>query len=703
MADAHRSPMPARRQVRPSASFACMLRRSVAHHPLTFALATGLLALGATTPPAMAQQGAGQEAVEMDTLVVTASGYEQNILDAPATISVIDAEELRGKAYTNITDALRDVAGVIITGSGVSQGVSIRGMGDEFTLFLVDGRPVAGLDAFQLVRGASVGGNSVNLLPPLEAIERVEVIRGPASSLYGSDAMGGVINIITRKVNNEWSGSVSAEYTVADNDISSDGFNTDFLVNAPLLKDTLSLQLTGGYQSVDESTYRGSNSTPEYKQRSFGSKFGWNIDERNSVTFGNNFIQGDRSRTPGVSLEPDATVSATDQSRSVRNSYFVTHDGKYDNLAWNSYVNYDESENRTSGVHMEVLTLNTQATLFLENHNFVGGINYKDESLQSGETNNLFPDTVLDRYHWAAFLEDTWSLSEKFAVTLSGRYDHNENFGGNFSPKAYGVYHLTDNLVLKGGLTSGFKVASLRDAAPDYGFASNGGMRLGNPDLKPEESLNKEIGIAYSNRELGLNTSLTAYRTDYKNKLTRTGRICEQNVECEFNGIIYPANASGYTTTVNIDEAELKGVEHTLDYRIRPNLTYRHNYTWSETVYSQGEQTGIPLNNNPKDMFNASLYWDPSGQLTLWGRVNYRGKTSGVTLTVRGNVSDQFDPDSVNRAYVFYDAGLNFNVSRHLRLNAGIYNIANKLITTDDGYSSTLDGRRFVFSMTQRF
>ena len=85
-----------------------------------------------------------QDAMRLDEVVVTATGFEQNILDAPATISVVTGEELKDKSYANITDALRHVAGVNIEGSGVEQGISIRGMDPEFTLFLIDGRPVSG-------------------------------------------------------------------------------------------------------------------------------------------------------------------------------------------------------------------------------------------------------------------------------------------------------------------------------------------------------------------------------------------------------------------------------------------------------------------------------------------------------------------------------------------------------------------------------
>jgi hypothetical protein len=99
---------------------------------------------------------------------------------------------------------------VQIAGGGVEQSIMLRGMTSAYTLFLIDGRPAQGNDAFS--QRGSQAGTPISFLPPLSAIERIEVIRGPASALYSSDAMGAVINIITKKVGNEVSGSITAEY-----------------------------------------------------------------------------------------------------------------------------------------------------------------------------------------------------------------------------------------------------------------------------------------------------------------------------------------------------------------------------------------------------------------------------------------------------------------------------------------------------------
>ena len=131
---------------------------------------------------------------DLDTMVVTASRVETARVDTPAAISVITEEEMADQNYANISDALRNVPGVNVLGSGAkgsSMGQDkILINGDERVLVLVDGRRT---------NLGSSGNSSADWLPPVNAIERVEVLKGGGSALYGTDAVGGVINVILKK------------------------------------------------------------------------------------------------------------------------------------------------------------------------------------------------------------------------------------------------------------------------------------------------------------------------------------------------------------------------------------------------------------------------------------------------------------------------------------------------------------------------
>lgn len=678
---------------------------------------------------AQLQANTTTEPVQLDTIVVTtAGGYEQNIADAAATISVITAEELEKKSYSDVTDALKNVPGVFIQGGGTNQTISIRGMGSAYTLFLIDGKPMN--DGSLLTTNGGVQGASVNFLPPIEAIERIEVIRGPSSSLYGSDAMGGVINIITKKHQDRLTGSIRTEYIKADqaNEVNNDATNTSIYVTAPLIDNLLSLQVTGGLQTIEESdlqrnTTESGESEPDFNKKNISTKliFTPNANHTLSAEFTN--TQQQRTHNPGKSLLATANRS---YSELEKNNYVLSHDAKYDDWVSSSYVQFDQDQNNAitgrtvgkiqnpGGILFESLTANTQATYFLDQHSFTVGGRYLKENLEDGTTNQKADMagkvTKMDRYQWSLFAEDTWKVTDKLALTLSGRFDENEFFGDNFSPKAYAVYQANDNVTLKGGVISGYKAPSLRNSSPQYMLNSMGGAIMPNPDLKPETSLTYETGFAYQNSDLGLLASLMVYQTDFNDKITRSSRVAGSRLPTEAEGgkaeysqaeidafvensEFYQANtnlpysSTGYTFNYNVDEAQIRGLELTTDYHVTDYLKYRHSYTYTQSEQKTGANQGKPLNDLPKHMFNAGLDWDLNDQWLLWTQLNYRGKTVG---------------DNATPAYTFVDLGAVYNYSDDLKFSTGIYNVGNKNVL-DDGNAWVLDGRRFSVAVNLKF
>jgi len=211
------------------------VRSSLPRHLLASALLTAL------SSPAVAATVAAGAPQTLDTVVVTASGVEQKITDAPASISVITQQELTTRPYMTLLDAVRDLEGVDVgetrdkTGQGT---ISMRGMGSDYTLVLINGRRQ---NNHGDIYPNNFGGNQFNHIPPLDAIERIEVIRGPASTLYGADAMGGVINIITKRALDRWSGSVTLGATFETDDQFGDDRTADLYVTGPLVPGVLNL------------------------------------------------------------------------------------------------------------------------------------------------------------------------------------------------------------------------------------------------------------------------------------------------------------------------------------------------------------------------------------------------------------------------------------------------------------------------------
>jgi len=651
------------------------------------------------------------EPVELGQIVVTAAGFEQNISDAPASISTISGDELAKKSYKSIVDAVNSIPGVYVTGGGGAQDISIRGMDDSYTLYLVDGRPVS---AGRSVNTNGQDGGKQISLPPISMIERVEVIRGPMSSLYGSEAMGGVINIITRKHRGEWAGTIATEYTRSFNDVSNDSRQTSLFTGGALVEGLLSAEVNASWAGDDESDFVGADdsarSTPESKRKKGGAKLILTPDARNELAVSYDSSRLEETSTPGKSVAEDDTGSRYVYDKDV---YVLSHDGNYGSWLTRSFVQHDVSErvqDRTK--KEEVSMIDTQATRFWGDHVLTVGGQYKQEKL-TDETNGLLTSEIpgavrsVDRWIAALYSEVEWGLTDKLSVTTGLRYNDDELFGGEFSPRIYALYDLTPELTLKGGVSTGYRQPTLADVTEGFGRGTGGGgspaphpraLIIGNPDLDPESSISYETGFVFDNRELGLNASLMVFLTEFKDKIAED-RFCESpngdrddpgTWSCSFGGNDYLFLSS----RENIDEAEMQGLELTVDYRLTDTVTLNSSYTFTDSEQKTGEFRGEPLNRIPRHMANANIDWQAHSRLNLWLQANYRGKTSDYLG--RTSMSDG------TPGYTLMDAGLMYRLTDTARVTAGVYNLANKEITNDT-YGVVLDGRRLNLGLAVDF
>ena len=648
---------------------------------------------------------------KLETIVVTtAGGFEQNIADAPASISVISAEELQKKSYTDVIDAVKNMPGVSVQGGGNNKEITIRGMGANYTKYLVNGRPVS---AGRTVNGNGTDGGKIGAyLPPIDMIERIEVVRGPMSSLYGSDAMGGVINIITKKASSSnWHGSISPEYTKSNNDYANDSYGVGMYVSGPLIKDKLSLSLDGNFQGNDESDYVGGegqksgSSESEKKVRKFGTELVWNVDEHHDIGLRYDFTGQQYTTTLGKSVGIASQASTNENEKEL---YTLTHKASYDNFTVDSYYQDETTKKVYSGAvsdqkQEDLKVFNTQGTFFLGDHTLTVGGQYQKEKI-TDTTNGLASVTgvtSLDRWLFALYAENEWSITDDFALTLGARYNKDEYFGGEITPRIYGIYHLTDVLTLKGGVSTGYKQPAISQISEGFGSRTGkgSGVIIGNPNLSPEKSISYELGFNFSDPELGLTSSLMVFKSDFKDKIVED-RLCEtpgttnsspvQDWKCSANGKPYRF----VSQMMNVSDAEMKGVEFALDYDLLDNLRASTSYTYTKSEQKSGEFKGQALNKMPKHMLNAGLDYDVSDTWNTWMDYNYRGKTSDyLSRTAMSNGTP---------AYGTFDAGAVFKATQNLSLTAGVYNIANKEISNSE-YDIVLDGRRYTVGMNFKF
>ncbi|WP_404837295.1 ligand-gated channel protein [Aeromonas media] len=634
---------------------------------------------------------AGQaHASQNEVMVITASGFQQKIEDSAASISVVTREQLEKRAYRDVTDALKDVPGVVITGGGSSSDISIRGMGAKYTLMLVDGKRV---DSRGTRPNSDGPGIEQGWLPPLQAIERIEVVRGPMSSRYGSDAMGGVINVITRKSTSmtAWQGSLHADSTFQENKASGDLFQTDAYTAGALVDGLLGMRLNGQLSYRGEDQFE--NGFAEQEMRSGTAVFSLTPDEHNSVDFEVSRSLQDRNRTPGESISARAKPNLSTYERT---NYAITHDGRYDFGSSTSYLQREESTNPGRQMKMINTIADTHTQIILGDHYLSVGGQYRYEDLQDqgNQLNVANRADQLTRWSWALFVEDEWALTDSVALTGGVRMDRDQNYGSHWSPRLYGVWHPAEFWTLKGGVSTGYRSPDLRMSAANWGQATGGGtqdgMLVGSPALQPEKSVSEEIALLWDGRQ-GLNAGLTLFNTDFKDKIAETRRCTsKQDPACTLNGHTYDF----ISDRINVDEANMRGVEGTANWAINPQWSLASSYTFTQSEQKSGPMAGLALNQMPRHMFNTTVDWQTSEAVGLWSRVNFRSKTSDYLSRVK---MAEGTP-----SYTFFDTGLVYKANQALSVTAGIYNLLDKRVDYAS-YGTVLDGRRYNLGLTYQF
>ena len=617
--------------------------------------------------------------------VSTATGYEQDISDAPATISVITAKDIEGKSYRDVTDMLNDIPGVTVEGGAggklESTAIYIRGMAENYTLFLVDGKAQGSSQAYYNGYGSA---NEIGWLPPASAIERIEVVRGPMSSLYGSEAMGGVVNIITKKVAKEWNGSVTLDTVLQEKDESGDSRQLRYYLSGPMVDNVLGISLYGSFYHRDEDNTAGGFRRKD-KQDSTA-KVNWKVNDSNDLELVAGYAEQENL---GTAIKTGSAILNND-----RKHFALTHNLQWgENIKTTTYATHEDViiDNGNNDSEYLRTTYNTKTVIPLDFHMITAGAELKQEQTNHDPDrfHGALNSTDLKRWQAALFTEDEWALTDNFIITGGLRFDKNEHYGNEIIPRLYGVYKLTSTLSLKGGISKGYKAPDLKQADPSIGEQSGGNgqsVDIGNYDLQPETSQNYEIGLAW-NDPSGFNASLTAYHTDFKDKISKV-TICSSGSQsdglCIYNGKDW-RNISEY---VNISDAELQGIEGTVGYtfdKVKTTL----GYTYSESEQKSGTNIGKPLNNLPKHMASLGVDWMYTKNLSFWTKAKYKGETIE-------------DGTSQRPEYTLVDAGINYKISKDLSVYAGMYNLFDKEITTTD-FGKNLDGRRFNLGITASF
>ena len=651
-------------------------------------MSAGALAFAITMHQAPAIADEAVEATDRSTIVVTATSREQEVKDAPASISVITREDLERLPYREVTDALTEIPGVTVTpGEGNSRDISIRGMSPQYTLILVDGKRLSSRETRTNGGNTSEGG----LLPPLESIERIEVVRGPMSSLYGSDAMGGVVNVITRRIAPTWRGSVRMTGTMQLGADYGNFYDGNFYLSGPITKG-IGLQVQGSLNRRTEDRVVGG--TPERKDESLAGKIGFSAGPDHDFLIEGGFYSQKVTSTAGKTVEVTATVpeGTLDVQTQERYVAVLSHQGRWGFANSDSYVQYEDAKNLETTKRIKNTVAQSIWSVALPSNMLSLGGFFRNEDLIDTTGNLLAGSTRAgaSRTNWALFAENELAILDNLRLTGGIRLDNDEQYGKHWTPRVYLVWNALESLTFKGGYSKGFRAPNLRQTLPDWGQSSRGGTIYGNPDLEAETSRTIEAVAMYEGD--GFQTSLTVYDTRFNDKITRVTCLVAAAwcMDEPLSSIGRPP-----TTYVNVDKAKVRGIEATIDVKLTQTLRVNATGTLTDSEQLTGTNAGQALNDTPKQQASASLNWRPDDRLSAYVRAVYRGEEAVTEAQISGN-------NIVASSYTTVDLGGSYKVSPGFTFHAGIQNLLDKRLSYDD-YGYVIDPARVWMGVTARF
>ena len=566
----------------------------------------------------------GDAPIALDPIVVTAAGFEQNVTEAPASIPVVPGETDPGRAVHRPHRRAGGRAGRPHRRLGHEDDIPIRGLPGTYALTLVDGRRQSTRES----RSNGSAGFEQSFVPPPAAIDWIEIVRGPMSSLYGSDAIGEVINIITKPVADEWTGEVSASTDLPEDEGFGDEQQLSFYTSGPLVDDVLGVQLWGRRFDRDGPTFPGTeNEADEYD---LTARLSWNA-------------------APGHSFYAEAGITNIEPERLRFREYTLDHyavgyDGSFG--VWMPMWTFSASSAsaRPSSARQRDSTLSktcaprrsaTPCSMSMRRANWISpapttspsGAQYFNSKLTDQNPGTGEADRAFEVDQYAVFVEDEWRMTPTFALTGGLRLNKHEEYDDDVTPRLYGVWNATPALTtVKGGVSTGFKAPDIREIALGYLYTTGGrgcvrdpeaeqpcGVVIGDPELEAEQSTSYELSALYAVGDLSLGAPY--FHTELEDMIAS-----ERVYNPDGSYAVYAADPS-YT------------------------LFYHYNIGEAQIDGSSSLRTGLPLERTPENAAYLHLEYETAVQgLNVWSAAQYHGSKINAGLWI-GDAGDPITND----------------------------------------------------------
>ena len=731
----------------------------------TFTLA--ILPLALISAFSHAAEEKAVEQAEVDTVYVTAEKQLQQSLG----VSRISKDDIdKRPAVNDISEFVRTMPGVNLTGNtatgqrGNKRQIDLRGMGPENTLILIDGKPVNSRQSERIsMRGERNTRGDSNWVP-VEEIESITVLRGPAATRYGSGAMGGVVNIVTKKVSKEFKGQVNLYANQPQDSKEGATRRIGFNLSGPIIQDTLGFRIYGNLNKTDADAAdinagHGNDSAAGVegvRNKDIAGRLQWKISPAQTLILDSsysrqgNIYNGDtQNSNPRSALVNSLADSKAETARLYRSAYSLTHDGAWEWGDTKNVISYERTinshlpeglaggpEGSYTGLdfvqsRLKNLRFSSEANIPFKlgvDNVLTVGAEFTDSKLDDPASNSQgFKDQgktdVFDgisavrggkasQRNWAAYVEDNISLTDKTHLIPAIRFDHNSDSGSNWSPALNFSHQIGENWLVKGGIARAYKAPNLYQTNPDFILYTRGqgcpidapgSVRcyyMGNNNLKPETSINKEIGLEFNKN--GWQASATYFHNAYRNKI-----VIGEN-------IIATSNIGNWLLQwENTPKATISGIEGNLVIPLHDTLKWSNNFTY---MHKSEDYQGNPLSLVPKHTLNSTLSWTPNERFdanltfTHYGRTKPRGVAINK-LEQNGNpragvaaLSSEHSQTQVG-SYGIWGINAGYNWNKRVAVRGGVSNLFNKKLyrTTAGAQTYNEHGRAFYGSLKVSF
>ena len=564
--------------------------------------------LTACVVSAVANMGFAAEADNYDEYsgadyVVTATRTLLEKKEIPQSVEVITKEEIQNVGAISVRDVLKTATNLVILDGGGGHGdkLSMRGGNSNDILILVNGRRIAGENMYA---NAAANARILDRLN-LSNVERVEIVRGTAGALYGSDAQSGVINIITSKPDKE-------AFTIGVATGSRETTNYYHWDSGKEGKVNASIDASFGRMRDFSSQAKGFVRGPK---QYYSFDMDYEADANNKVNF---FVDYGKQK---YNYDVSNYISYRDQERK---SAAITYNGNNKNSEYSASVSYSALEtNAWKSTNPALAT-----------HNYKMWVVDARDSINTSDNNKLtfggefkvnegaaYISSGDDRSNqYALYMQDEYRIGDKLLLVPSVRYDHHDTFGSHTSPNIGATYFVSENSRFKANYGTAYRAPSVDEL---YGTMSHGTFFLyGNPDLKPEKTRGYELSYEH---EFGKSTN--AKLTYFNNKKEDAINYAAMDNHRPMPNLQY----------VNIDNTTSKGVEFELNHDLGNGFTLTGSYDWLD---ARDDDSNKRLSYTARNTYTAKLVWADPAQtgwgVTAWNRW-YSDFTDDGSTFVSGN------------------------------------------------------------------